>query len=165
MYWVTFQVTCRMFLTRIVHMDYIVWGLCFEANFNPLSWNAPRAVDAGFFHQMGSKADMPKKVPNIRRIINNDILKNVNIVFFPGREGNCPQLYTALSAPYFFYLSKGGFPVLARSSSLRVHAWALSSNHNAKQLILIGCKQSQRAARSFVRGLEIRLNTSRFYSS
>jgi hypothetical protein len=32
----------------------------------------------------------------------------------------------------------------APRSSLRVHAWALSSNHNAKQLILI-------------RGLEIRL--------
>ena len=42
-------------------------------------------------------------------------------------------------------------------SSLRVHAWALSSNHNAKQLILIRCKHSERAARSFVRGLEIRL--------
>jgi hypothetical protein len=36
---------------------------------------------AGFFHKMGSKADMPKKVPNIRRIIKNDILKIVNIVF------------------------------------------------------------------------------------
>jgi hypothetical protein len=32
--------------------------------------------------------------------------------------------------------------------SLRVHAWALSSNHNAKQLILIRCKHSQRAART-----------------
>jgi hypothetical protein len=41
--------------------------------------------------------------------------------------------------------------------SLRVHTWALSSNHNAKQLILIRCKHSQRAARSFVRGLENRL--------
>jgi hypothetical protein len=47
----------------------------------------------------------------------------------------------------------------APRSSLRVHAWALSSNHNAKQLILIRCKHSQRAARSFVRGLEIRLNS------
>jgi hypothetical protein len=54
---------------------------------------------------------------------------------------------------------KGGVPVLARSSSLRVHAWALSSNHSAEQFILIRCKHSQRAARSFVRGLEIRLNT------
>jgi hypothetical protein len=45
----------------------------------------------------------------------------------------------------------------APRSSLRVHAWALSSNHNAKQLILITCKHSQRAARSFVRGLENRL--------
>jgi hypothetical protein len=53
--------------------------------------------------------------------------------------------------------AKGGFPVLARSSSLRVHAWALSSNHNARQLILIRCKHSQRVARSFVRGLENRL--------
>jgi hypothetical protein len=42
-------------------------------------------------------------------------------------------------------------------SSLRVHAWALSSNHNAKQLILIRCKHSERAARNFVRELEIRL--------
>jgi hypothetical protein len=58
---------------------------------------------------------------------------------------------------------RGGFPVRARSSSQLAasDAWALSSNHNAKQLILIGCKHSQRAARSlsFVRGLEIRLNT------
>ena len=45
----------------------------------------------------------------------------------------------------------------APRSSLRVHAWALSSNHNAKQLILIIYKHSQRVARSFVRGLEIRL--------
>jgi hypothetical protein len=45
----------------------------------------------------------------------------------------------------------------APRSSLRVHAWALSSNHNAKQLILIRCKHSQRAARSFMQGLEIRL--------
>jgi hypothetical protein len=48
----------------------------------------------------------------------------------------------------------------APRSSLRVHAWALSSNPNAKQLILIRCKHSQRAARSFVRGLEIRLNNA-----
>ena len=33
----------------------------------------------------------------------------------------------------------------------------LQANHNAKQLILIRYKHSQRAARSFVRGLEIRL--------
>jgi hypothetical protein len=45
----------------------------------------------------------------------------------------------------------------APCSSLRVHAWALSSNYNAKQLILIRCKHSERAARSFVRGLEIRI--------
>ena len=39
---------------------------------------------AGFFHQGqgGSKAYMPKKVPKIQRII-NDILKIVNIVFYP----------------------------------------------------------------------------------
>jgi hypothetical protein len=48
----------------------------------------------------------------------------------------------------------------APRSSLRVHAWALTSNHNAKQLILIRCKHSQRAARSFVRGLEIRLKSA-----
>jgi hypothetical protein len=34
----------------------------------------------------------------------------------------------------------------APRSSLQVHAWVLSSNHNAKQLILIRCKHSQRAA-------------------
>ena len=45
----------------------------------------------------------------------------------------------------------------APRSLLRVHAWALSSNHNAKQLILIRCKHLQRAAKSFVRGLENRL--------
>ena len=33
------------------------------------------------FSPGGSMAYMPKKVPNIRRIINNDILKVVNIVF------------------------------------------------------------------------------------
>jgi hypothetical protein len=49
----------------------------------------------------------------------------------------------------------------APRSSLRVHAWALSANHNAKQLILIRCKHSQRAARSFVRGQEIRLKARR----
>ena len=32
-------------------------------------------------------AYMPKKVPNIRRIINNDILKVVNIVFSSGGGG------------------------------------------------------------------------------
>jgi hypothetical protein len=32
-------------------------------------------------------AYMPKKVPNIRRIINNDILKVVNIVFSIGVGG------------------------------------------------------------------------------
>ena len=32
-------------------------------------------------------AYMPKKVPNIRRIINNDILKVVNIVFSIGGGG------------------------------------------------------------------------------
>jgi hypothetical protein len=34
----------------------------------------------------------------------------------------------------------------APRSELRVHAWALSSNHNAELLILIRCKHSQRAA-------------------
>ena len=71
-------------------------------------------------------------------------------------SGNLPRC-TLL---YYFTLSKGGFPVLARSSSLQVHAWALSSNHNAKQLILIRCKHSKRAVRSFVRGLEIRLKSA-----
>jgi hypothetical protein len=36
----------------------------------------------------------------------------------------------------------------APRSSLRVHAWALSSNRNAKQSILIRYKHSQRAART-----------------
>ena len=39
---------------------------------------------AGFFIRGGSKVYMPKKVPNIRRII-NDILKIVNIVFSRGQ--------------------------------------------------------------------------------
>ena len=49
----------------------------------------------------GSKAYMPKKVPSIQRIINNDILKIVNIVF--SRGGQLPPplppppLCTALS--------------------------------------------------------------------
>jgi hypothetical protein len=57
------------------------------------------------------------------------------------------------------YLLKADFQSSheAPRSSLPVHAWALSSNHNAKLLILIRCKHSQRAARSFMRGLEIRL--------
>jgi hypothetical protein len=57
------------------------------------------------------------------------------------------------------YLYKGGFPVLVRSSSQRAasDACAHSSNHNAKQFILIRCKHSQRVARSFVRGLETAL--------
>jgi hypothetical protein len=38
---------------------------------------------AGLFHQGGgSKAYMPKKVPNTQRIINNVKLKIINIVFF-----------------------------------------------------------------------------------
>jgi hypothetical protein len=36
------------------------------------------------FSSGGSKAYMPIKVPNIQRIINNDILKIVNIVFSGG---------------------------------------------------------------------------------
>jgi hypothetical protein len=49
--------------------------------------------------------------------------------------------------------------ILARSSSQLAanDAWALPSNHNAELLILIRCKHSQRDARSFMRGLEIRL--------
>jgi hypothetical protein len=64
---------------------------------------------------------------------------------------------------YYFVWSKGGFPVLGRSSSQLAASACMStsSNHNAKQLILIRCKHSQRAARSFVRGLEIRLNSRR----
>jgi hypothetical protein len=40
----------------------------------------------GFFHQGGSMVYMPKNVPHIQRIINNDILKIVNIVFSGGGE-------------------------------------------------------------------------------
>jgi hypothetical protein len=43
-----------------------------------------RAVYAGLFTRGGSKAYMPKKGPNIQRIINNDILKIVNIDFYGG---------------------------------------------------------------------------------
>ena len=73
---------------------------------------------------------MPKKVPNIQRIINNDILKIINIVFSGGggEVAPAPRLCTSLSVPYlFFYLSKGGFPVLARSSS-QLAASACTSN-------------------------------------
>jgi hypothetical protein len=76
--------------------------------------------------------------------------------------GVCMYLYTISIQNYGFVFQpqiKADFQSSheAPRSSLRVHAWALSSNHNAKQLILIGCKHSQRAAKSFVRGLEIRL--------
>jgi hypothetical protein len=43
-----------------------------------------------FFHRGGSKACMLKKVPNIQIIINNDILKIVNIVFSGGGGGGLP---------------------------------------------------------------------------
>jgi hypothetical protein len=39
---------------------------------------------------------MPKKVPNIQRIINNDILKIVNIVLSGGGAVAPPPLRTAL---------------------------------------------------------------------
>jgi hypothetical protein len=41
----------------------------------------PAGPYAEFFHKGGCMAYMAKKVPNIQRIINNDILKIVNIVF------------------------------------------------------------------------------------
>ena len=45
----------------------------------------------------GSKAYMPKKVPNIQRIINNDIVKIVNTVFSRGAVASpAPTLCTAL---------------------------------------------------------------------
>ena len=48
-----------------------------------LTYSGPYTHD--FFHQGGSKAYMPNKlydqVPNTKRIINNVILKIVNIVF------------------------------------------------------------------------------------
>jgi hypothetical protein len=47
----------------------------------------------GFFRQGGSEAYMPKKVTNIQRIINNDILKIVNIVF---SRGQLPPLASPL---------------------------------------------------------------------
>jgi hypothetical protein len=59
-----------------------------------------------FFHQGGSKAYMPKKVPNIQRIINNDILKIVNIVF--SRRAVAPPpaipLCTALYPIYVWHV-------------------------------------------------------------
>jgi hypothetical protein len=78
-------------------------------------------------------------------------------------HGTCTLTFNRFTSSHcnnICFLRKGGFPVLARSSSQLAagDAWALSSNHNAKQLILIRCKHSQRAARSFVRGLENRLN-------
>jgi hypothetical protein len=45
---------------------------------------------AGFFHYGGSKGYMPKNVPNIQRVINNDILKIVNIVFSGEQLPPCP---------------------------------------------------------------------------
>jgi hypothetical protein len=44
-------------------------------------------------------AYMPKKVPNIRRIINNDILKVVNIVFYRGGGGQLPPCLPAVFGP------------------------------------------------------------------
>jgi hypothetical protein len=43
-----------------------------------------------FFYRGAVRPYMPKKVPNIQRIINNDILKIVNIVFSGG--GALPPL-------------------------------------------------------------------------
>ena len=43
------------------------------------------------FSPGGTIAYMPKKVPNIRRIINNDILKVVNIVFYRGEVAPLPS--------------------------------------------------------------------------
>jgi hypothetical protein len=50
------------------------------------------------FSPGGSMAYMPKKVPNIRRIINNDILKVVNIVFYRG-GGQLPPCLPAVFGP------------------------------------------------------------------
>jgi hypothetical protein len=55
----------------------------------------------GFFHKGGSKAYMPKKVPNIQRII-NDILKIVNTVFSGGGGGGarrCFEVFQRLINP------------------------------------------------------------------
>jgi hypothetical protein len=52
----------------------------------------PAGPYAEFFHKGGCMAYMAKKVPNIQRIINNDILKIVNIVFSgAGGGGSCPH--------------------------------------------------------------------------
>jgi hypothetical protein len=42
---------------------------------------------------------MLKKVPNIQRIINNDTLKIVNIVFFRGEVAPCCPLPSAVYGP------------------------------------------------------------------
>jgi hypothetical protein len=42
---------------------------------------------------------MLKKVPNIQRINNNDILKIVNIVFFMGEVAPCHPLLFAVYSP------------------------------------------------------------------
>ena len=54
-----------------------------------------------FFHQGGSiRPDyMPKKVPNIQRIINDDILKIVNIVFSGGGGSYPGPLAPAVYGP------------------------------------------------------------------
>ena len=56
---------------------------------------------AGFFYQGDSKAYMPNKVPNIQRIINNDILKIVNIVFSGG--GSCPPAPAVYGPGIIYY--------------------------------------------------------------
>jgi hypothetical protein len=48
------------------------------------------------FSPGGSKAYMPKKVPNVQRIINNNILKIVHIVF---SRGQLPPLPHAVYGP------------------------------------------------------------------
>ena len=54
-----------------------------------------------FFTRGGSKAYMPKKVPNIQRIINNDILKIVNIVFSGGAVAPPPPVY----GPVYWFIN------------------------------------------------------------
>ena len=80
---------------------------------------------------------MPKKVPNIQRIINNDILKIVNIVFSVGGGVELPppppppRVCTSLGVPYlFFYLSN----TRRFNSSMGIAREALQLNGLTKNL-------------------------------
>ena len=86
---------------------------------------------AGFFHQGGNKAYMPKKVPNTQRIINTVILKIVNIVF--SGWGQLPPPTPAVYGPDLCnYVNKRTINYLS-STRRRVKIQVLfSRNYNTK---------------------------------